>query len=94
MQLQGKQTIGPPSFRVIVSQLRRLHAVDVVNKVKSLCGYPVSIPIPLLDRLADLLGVTELLCLLLQLPLIIQGQRGVESPIRKNAAKSFSVANT
>ena len=65
MDLKGKQTIGPTGFLVVIGQLGHFHPVDVMYEMKTLGSDSVTVPFLFLDRLAELLGVSEFLGILL-----------------------------
>ena len=94
MDLKGKQTVRPAGLLVVVDQFGRLDPVDVMGEVIPLGSNPVGIPFPLLDRLADFLGIPKRGGLLLQLALVVEGKDGLLPTGGENSTESLSVANS
>jgi hypothetical protein len=92
VELEREEAIGPAVFLVVVNQLGGLHAVYVMGEVKTISHNTVAVPFLLLDGLANLIGVTKSLGLLLELA-IVAGQRGFLASQGKYTPKRFTITN-
>ena len=93
VELQGEQAVGTAGFFVIIHEHHCLHIVDEVHEVEIFRHDAVLVPFLLFNGLANFDGVTELLGLLLQLALVVHGERGLEAAIGKDAAETFAIAD-
>ena len=94
MQLQGKESILTSGFLVIVNQFSRFYPINEVLKMKAFGSYFILIPFTFFDRLSNFRSISEVLLLLLQFPLVVQGQAlGQAEPCaRSTAVTSASTA--
>ena len=94
MQLQREQPLCAASLSITIDNLSRLHPINVMGQIEITCDDPVAVPVFLFNRLGNVGVLGKIFDFFLQLAVVTNCEDGLFATKRKNAAKTFAVADT